>query len=101
MNYKIEVKQQALEDLVQAAVWYEMQSTGLGERFANEYRSTTERIKQNPLNYQVKRNNLRQTQLKKFPYLIIYTIEGNTIIIYGVIHGKRHSRKKYQLKKRR
>lgn len=67
MNYKIEVKEQAQEDLIKAAVWYEKRSFGLGERFATEYENTTERIKQNPFSCQIKRKNLRQIQLKKFP----------------------------------
>jgi toxin ParE1/3/4 len=100
MSYRIEVKEQAREDLAKAAVWYEKRSFGLGERFANEYQSTTERIKQNPFGYQIKRKNLRQIQLKKFPYLIIYSIDTHTITIYGIISGRKHPLKKYQLRNR-
>lgn len=101
MSYKIEVKEQAREDLAKAAIWYETQSPGLGERFASEYRNITERLKKNPFTYQVKRKSLRQAQLEKFPYLVIYTIETTTVIIYGIINGKRHPRKKDQLRKRK
>lgn len=90
MKYDLIIKEEADEDVVNAFLWYEEQKEGLGDKFLlclDEYYSV---IIENPYIYEAKYNKLRQAIIKRFPYVIIYEVEENTVVIYAVFHTSRH-----------
>ncbi len=82
-------------DISEAVVFYESVQENLGSRFLDDWESTVNYITSNPFGCNVKRKSFRQANLKSFPYLIIYEVAANSIIIYGVIHNKKHPKKRY------
>lgn len=70
--------------------YYESKSLGLGERFLLTVEEYFEIIKNNPKQFQVKREEIREAYLQKFPFIIVYQIIKDTIIVYSVFHTSRN-----------
>lgn len=94
MRYELEIKEEAVFDMKQAYLYYEEQRIGLGNRFLDTLETYFERIQKYPEHYQIKRKPYREAFVKDFPYLIIYEIELNKIIIYAVFNTWRNPNKK-------
>jgi len=76
--------------------WYEEQQTGLGDLFLNELKSCYEKIKTSPVSYTKIKKDFRHILLKKFPYVIIYIIHKENVIVYSVFHTSRSPGKKFR-----
>lgn len=99
MSYKLHPLSGVDNDISNAVEWYESKQSGLGERFIDDWESTVTYIQSNPLAFSKKIKSFRQAVLKNFPYLIVYEIVDNLIVIYAVINGKQHPKKRYIRKK--
>ncbi len=93
MNYKIEFKEQASQDIIEIVKWYSEQRDGLDDIFFTELELLTEQLQSNPYTFQVRRKNIRLGILKRFPYVIAYQIEYKKVIIFSITH--QHSKKIY------
>jgi toxin ParE1/3/4 len=82
----------AAADLVEAHDWYEAELPGLGARFRAEIGSTVERIRENPLQFPAVFKSLRRALLRRFPYMLFYTIDGNTLLVIACFHVSRNPR---------
>jgi len=76
MIYHFSLSPNAEADLLEAALWYESQQTGLGEKFIKKVESYFLRIQNHPFHFPLKKGNLREAYIQKFPYVIIYQIIG-------------------------
>ncbi|WP_203258198.1 type II toxin-antitoxin system RelE/ParE family toxin [Hyunsoonleella ulvae] len=94
MAYNLIVRDDALKDVFASYDWYEKKQIGLGKRFYTEVQKILGYIKQYPHHYQVKFKNIREGVLKIFPYVIIYEILDNDIIVYSVFPTKDNPDKK-------
>ena len=74
--------------------WYEIQLEGLGESFLYELETGYKRILGNPTFYSFLENGFRRISLKRFPYIIIYEIDGNSIVVYAIFHTSRDPEKR-------
>ena len=68
----------ALEDIREAAIWYNNQQKGLGNRFTNQVRDKVHFIQQNPNTYKVRHANVRTAVLNIFPFMLHYTVDETT-----------------------
>jgi len=94
MEYQLEIKEEAYFDIKQAYHYYEENKIGLGERFLNTLENYLERVKHYPEHYQIKRGPYREVFIKDFPYVIIYEIEDEKVIIYAVFCTHKNPKKK-------
>jgi len=88
MNYQF--LPQADVDLSDAVDHYEMVQPGLGTEFLIEIRQTVARILGYPDGWTPVSDNARRCLTNRFPYEIIYTIEGDMILILAVANQHRH-----------
>lgn len=79
----------AVEDIEDAKQWYNSKQKGLGDEFVEEVEESVTNIQNNPFQFPVKHENIRQAQTKRFPYLISFVIEKIEIIVLSVLHGSR------------
>jgi plasmid stabilization system protein ParE len=86
MKYVLEIKEEAVFDIKEAYLYYEEQRIGLGQRFLNTLETYLERVQKHPGHYQIKRKPYREAFIKDFPYLIIYEIEVNKVIVYAIFN---------------
>ena len=86
---KVSLLPLAQKELDEAYAWYEEQVVGLGNSFLDEFDLSVKRIVSFPELYEQIDDNLRRCLMNRFPYGIIYGIDGDIIIITAVAHLKR------------
>lgn len=91
MAYKIIILDDAKLDVIESVKWYDNISPKLSKRFLNSFKSSVNKINQNPYLYQTRYDNVRLFFLKTFPYLIHFSVDKNLIIIKAVLHTSRNS----------
>lgn len=94
MSYKLEIKAEAKNDITDAAAWYAEKAENLDKRFIDQLEDILTNILNNPKTYKRVYKQFRQAALKKFPYVVVYESEADTVIIYSVFHAKQHPQKK-------
>jgi len=80
---------EALNEIIDAARYYEARGEGLGDRFLDSVEEAIEIIRGIPLVFCADESGRRKYLIKKFPYLIIYKVKENCIYILAIAHGKR------------
>ncbi len=98
MAYTVIVKQEAVNDAVDAYEYYQKKQPGLGERFldvlAERYLDLSLHpshygfIKEDPLNI------LRDVRLEKFPYVVVFELSASEVIVYAIFNTKRNPLRK-------
>ena len=94
MNSSIRITEEAREDIDEAVEWYDEQKSGLGDLFLQRLNESFSAIQQNPASFKRVYRQLRQSALKKFPYVVLYKVENNIILIYCVFHTSKDPKKK-------
>lgn len=79
----------ALQEFEESVRYYHARRQGLGNRFADEVRSTIRRIVDAPERWRVVEEDVRRCAVRVFPYSVLYTIEPESILIVAVMHNKR------------
>ena len=80
----------AKADINEAARWYNKQQPGLGKRFTKALRAKVAAIKDNPLAYSVRYQEVRTAALDVFPFMVHFIIDGDKILIAAVLHTGRN-----------
>ena len=92
MSLNLVISPRAEADLDDARRWYEDRQQGRGDDFmlcAGEALAT---ISLNPEMFPTVQRDARRAPIRRFPYGILYRIEGNDLVILGVIHDRRGPR---------
>ena len=95
---KLAVKEEVYDDILEIVKWYELQLQGLGKKFLDEWYNELELVAKTPFSYQIKNKEFREARIKGFPYLIIFEIDPDEVVVYAVIHARRNPRKRYKRK---
>ncbi len=92
MIQQLIVRPLAVEDVVEAAAWYEKQAEGLGEELIDEVVHAIHRAASNPELFRVVRRNgeIRRVLAERFPYRIFFSILEKTLYVHAVLHGAQH-----------
>lgn len=86
MKYDIEIKDLANLETIEAYLYYEEKRIGLGEEFLEHLDIYFERIVTNPKHFPQKRKPYREAYIKRFPFLVVYEIVKNKVIVYSVFN---------------
>lgn len=76
-------------DVREAADWYEQRSTGLGDSFSAAARRTTMTIIENPDVFASTELGIRYLRLKRFPYIVLFDVHADELLLIGVLHTAR------------
>lgn len=93
MTYKLILKSKAHIDLAEAIEYYQSKRKGLGLKFLKCVQKFFDRITKNPLHYPLKSNQFREAYIQKFPYVIIYEIIDNEIVVFCFQHSSKSNKK--------
>lgn len=96
MAYQIVLTNRAIDDIVKAKSWYEEQQANLGNIFADYFFKCVDELKKHPFAYPNKYKYVREMYIKKYPYLIIYSVEENIVFVLRVFPCKTNPKKKYK-----
>ncbi len=87
---KLEFTHTAQRELDETVAYFEALSDGLGIAFASEARAAGARIIAHPHAWQRLGDQERRCRLNRFPYGMIYAIEGEIALVLAVMHLHRH-----------
>ena len=80
---------QALNELIEAADFYEGRRAGLGTEFETVVQSAFIVIQENPLRWPLHRAGVRRYRLKRFPFAILYRPSAESLVVIAVMHLSR------------
>jgi len=92
MRYRLKISPTAFQETDDAYAYYEKQSVGLGESFLRSIENTYSKLSQNPQYYSYIQDdkNIRDIKIKTFPFVIIFQIVENTVLVLRVFNTNRN-----------
>lgn len=88
MTYVVEIKDEARLDALEAFLYYEEKKDGLGEEFLEVLTKQYEDLSRNPQYYSFvysdREKTLRDVKPDRFPYVVMFDIDGSKVIVYSV-----------------
>lgn len=85
------LREEALQDLIEAAGWYEQRRPGLGQRFLDAVELALSRIEETPRLYRSVYRDLRRALLPRpFPYQVFFRLGEDVVEVYAVLHMARN-----------
>jgi len=90
MRFSVRIDPDAFEDIQEGITYYNQQRSGLGVKFHKMIMSHFKTLESNPY-FKVRYDKVHCIPVKKYPYMIHYTLEkaNRLIIIHGVINTNR------------
>ena len=79
----------AQAELDDAITWYAEQAPGLGDAFLIETLKTIQLIEQYPTAWHPLTPQIRRCRLRRFPYSLVYTQDGNDLLVVAIAHQHR------------
>jgi plasmid stabilization system protein ParE len=89
---KVEIAPAALDEVAEAADWYESRQVGLGRTLVDAFEHGVQQIADHPLAWHPLGHTLRRYRLDRFPYGIIYHVLGETVRVVAFAHHSRRPR---------
>ena len=89
MNHRIVLSPDAQADFSSIVWWYQQIDPDLAKRFALEALAILHRIAQFPYSFSVIEGTVRRAGLKRFRYLIYYSLDMDLISVIAVVHERR------------
>ena len=87
---RVAILSAASADLRRGVKFYSRERSGLGAEFLREFELFTDLLAENPEIGTPIGGGIRKLVLKRFPYLIIYRVESERVLILAVAHERRH-----------
>lgn len=76
-------------ELIEAAAYYEKESPGLGVAFITAVEACISEIVEHPESGTRVHGVVRRRLVRRFPYSVLYSIQGDVIRVLAVAHAKR------------
>ena len=98
MTYRLIILKAAAVDALEAYNYYEGLQPGLGDRFLAEVLERYNDISKHPQYYGFidEKRIIRDVILKSFPYLIVYEIKNDSVIIFSVHCTHKYPNKRFR-----
>jgi plasmid stabilization system protein ParE len=92
MTREVRLRPEAEDELFEAALWYNEQQPGLGQRFLDAAVAAISKAATLPVAYPILYRSIRRALLQRFPFGVFYRVEEGRIVVLAVLHGSRHPR---------
>jgi plasmid stabilization system protein ParE len=90
MTRAVRLREEADQDVVAAASWYEQQRQGLGHEFLDEMLATFRIVAEQPLSFPTVHRGVRRALMTRFPFGIYFRLEqSQVVVVLAVLHGSR------------
>lgn len=98
MPYSLQLNEEAFKEYIETYSYYELRKPGLGDAFMKAVDGRMQKIAQHPEYYSLIKANYRQVKVPNFPYVIVYEIFKQQLIIHiaAIFHGKRNPKLKFR-----
>ncbi len=89
LNYQIEYHPEAVREIHETIQWYRDRNEAASGEFRSLLKSAESLVQIYPEAWAFYLQNTRGFLLRKFPYVLVYIIQGKNIIIVALAHNKR------------
>jgi len=80
-------------DVHEAADWYQQRSAGLGDTFVEDVWRCIDDVIADPERYGTLPSGCRHKRLSKFPYVLLYDLTDEDLLLLAVVHTARSPKK--------
>lgn len=80
MSFRLFIEPEAVKDIQEGIYWYNSQKNRLGHRFYSDVLASLNQLKKYPF-FQKRYDDVRCVPLKKFPFLIHFTVDEQEKLI--------------------
>ena len=91
-TFAVEISDEAIEEARAARRWYDERSDVAGHRFMVELDRAIAAIREAPMRWPAHVSGTRRYQMARFPFLVVYRVQGDVVRVIAVQHGKRRPR---------
>ena len=81
MKFIVEYNPEFFNDLVHAVDWYNDKQANLGKKFFNKVKQQTAKLSTSALLFAVKYDDIWCMRIEKFPYLVHYRVNEQTLTV--------------------
>ena len=85
----IRLLEPAQAELDEAVAWYVDQAPGLGDAFLLEELRSIKLIERFPQAWHPLTPQIRRCRLRRFPYSVVYTVDGDDLLVLAIAHQHR------------
>jgi plasmid stabilization system protein ParE len=89
MKYSLRFRPEFVNDLEDAAKWYDDRRVGLGAEFLQQCKATLDRIQNRPEQGTLDPDGFRSVRIHKFPYVVHFRLERTTVVVFAIMFGGR------------
>jgi plasmid stabilization system protein ParE len=89
VSWRVSHRDAAHTDLRTAHDWYERQQPGLGDDFLLSIADAMIRLEESPYQFPIYYRDFRRVLANRFPYKIFFRIQGDSIIVFRILHAVR------------
>jgi len=94
MTYNYQLSEEAESDVYDSYEWYEGKQENLGEEFLENLDEAKKAITNNPESYSIRyKKKVRAFVVNRFPYLILYVVNGKDIDVISVFNTNKHPKR--------
>ncbi|QQR87889.1 MAG: type II toxin-antitoxin system RelE/ParE family toxin [Flavobacteriales bacterium] len=90
----------AREDVAEGYAWYEARREGLGDAFLLEVQRCLAVVLRTPSAFRKVHKEFRQALMDRFPYVIVYRVADEHVVVMRVFHCSQHPAKKFRKKRK-
>lgn len=91
ISYNYRLSEEAESDVYDSYLWYEKQKEGLGEEFLGALDAAGQALMSDPATYRIRyKKKVRAFVVDRFPYLVLYVVNGNDIDVISVFNTNQH-----------
>lgn len=87
---RLAVRVAAEADIGRAARWYEAELPGLGAEFLESVQDSVAAILESPLMYPAVEGDIRRAIMRRFPFMVYFTLDDDVVSVLAVLHGRRN-----------
>ena len=85
----LELREEAWLEWQEASLFYDLEKQGLGDRFDKAVVAELEHLTEVAAKYQVRENGFRYAPVAKFPYRLVFELDGDKVVVYNIYHTSR------------
>ena len=91
VSVRVDLHAEALDELEDAAAWYEARGVGLGLEFTAEIERVIAAIGERPLAFPqwVPEDPVRRALARRFPYAVFFDVEPDRAVVMAIAHTSR------------
>jgi len=93
VTLRLVYRPKALEEVAEAAQWYEERRIGLSAEFFAALDAAVASVQNGPLLYPMISRGMRRAVLRRFPYSLIFSVPGDEIVVLGCVHWRQSPRR--------